>query len=63
MNFGNLLEGFSFKSIQTEVLYHKWPPFYVSVFKLFGKHVFHLICLLYGGMNKGWVQVKAVAIN
>lgn len=58
MNIGNLLQGCNFKKINTDVIYHKWPPFYLSIEKYFGKYIFQFCCLIYGRLNRRWVQVR-----
>lgn len=63
MNLGNLLQGSNFKEIKTNVIYHKWPPFYLFINKLFGKSIFNLLCFIYGRLNRRWVQVSAFAVK
>lgn len=63
MNIGNLLQGCNFKEISTEVLFHKWPPFFIQIEKLLGQNIFNVFCLIYGRLNKRWVQVRGVAIK
>ena len=63
MNIGNLLQGCNFKEISTEVLFHKWPPFFLQIEKIFGQNIFNEFCLIYGRLNKRWVQVRGIAIK
>lgn len=63
MNLGNLLQGCNFLEISTEILFHKWPPFYIIIEKYFGKNIFNILCLIYGRLNRRWVQVRGVAIK
>jgi SAM-dependent methyltransferase len=63
MNLGNILQGCNFKNIQSGVLLHKWPPKYQLIENLFGYKVFNFLCLIYGRINKRWVQVRASGIK
>lgn len=63
MNIGNLLQGCNFKEISTEVLFHKWPPFFIQIEKLLGQNIFNVFCLIYGRLNKRWVQVRGIAVK
>jgi SAM-dependent methyltransferase len=63
MNMGNLLQGCNFKNINTDVILHKWPPFYIQIEKFFGSFIFNLSCLIYGRLNKKWVQVRGTAVK
>ena len=44
MNLGNLLQGCNFLNISTEVMFHKWPPFYIQLEKYLGHNVFNILC-------------------
>jgi 2-polyprenyl-3-methyl-5-hydroxy-6-metoxy-1,4-benzoquinol methylase len=61
MNLGNLFTEAGFKVIESKAFIHKWPPFYYSLAKLFGKKMFHLLCVLYGHIARSWFQVRIVA--
>jgi SAM-dependent methyltransferase len=61
MNLGNLLQGCNFNNISTEVIFHKWPPFYIQLEKYLGFKFFNFLCLIYGRLNKKWVQVRGIA--
>lgn len=63
MNIGNLLQGCNFKEISTDVIYHKWPPYFLKINKFFGKNIFNLICFIYGRINRRWVQTRGVAVK
>jgi len=60
MNIGNLLQACEFFDIKTDVILHKWPPFYQKIEKHFGKSIFHFFCRIYGLINKRWVQVRGI---
>lgn len=61
MNLGNLLLNSGFKNIKTDILYHKWPPFWEKTQKFFGWNFFHLTCKIYGLLNLYWTQTKGIA--
>ncbi len=61
MNLGNLLQGCSFKEIKTEILYHKWPPYFIQIEKYFGFFIFNILCYVYGRINMNWTQVRGIA--
>lgn len=63
MNIGNLLQGCNFKEISTDVIYHKWPPFFLQIERFLGKIIFNILCLIYGRLNRRWVQVRGCAIK
>lgn len=63
MNLGNLLQGAGFKQINTDLVLHKWPPFYKAIHAALGETLFHVICRFYGIINRRWVQVKGFAIK
>tara|TARA_B100001741_G_C16533251_1_gene590561 strand:+ start:824 stop:1471 length:648 start_codon:yes stop_codon:yes gene_type:complete len=61
MNLGNLILNAGFKNVKTNVVYHKWPPFWGKIQKFFGWEVFHLSCRVYGLINLYWTQTKGIA--
>ena len=61
MNLGNLLLNSGFKNIRTNIIYHKWPPFWKKIQKFFGWNFFHLTCRFYGLLNLYWTQTKGIA--
>jgi SAM-dependent methyltransferase len=63
MNIGNLLQGCSFNEIKTDVIYHKWPPFFFQLEKYFGFFIFNILCRVYGLFNRRWVQVRGFAVK
>ncbi len=63
MNIGNLLQGCSFTKIKADVIYHKWPPFFIQIERYLGFRIFNFLCLVYGRINKGWVQVRGVGFK
>ena len=60
LNIGNLLDAANFKIISIEKLYHKWPPKYEMVHKLFGVKIFKIICKVYGLFDRKITQVISV---
>jgi SAM-dependent methyltransferase len=67
MNLGNLLITANFKVISSEPFIHKWIPFWRRFKKLLnGKtswYIFHILCKIYGRIDRKWWQVKAIGVK
>ena len=61
MNLGNLLDAVGFTEIEVKPIFHKWPPLYFKIQKVFGWKFFHWISILYGFFSLSNVQIKAIA--
>jgi len=61
MNIGNLLQGSNFINISTDIILHKWPPFYLHIEKFLGFKFFNFSSWIYGRLNRRWVQVRGIA--
>jgi len=60
-NIGNILKANNFKVIETTPFVHKWFPFYYRVKKFIPWWFFHMLCFIYGRLDRKWFQVKAIA--
>lgn len=58
---GNLFSHAGFSVLSSKPIFHKWPPFYLTLHRIFGEKLFHIFCRLYGRINTHIVQVKVVA--
>lgn len=63
MNIGNLFSLCGLQEVKTTYILHKWPPCYKYIKEKFGWFIFHIVCRIYGRINKKTVQVKGVAIK
>lgn len=61
MNLGNLFSTVGFEVLNTKPIMHKWPPYYGWVQKLFGWRLFHLVCRIYGRVDRRWFQIEIIA--
>jgi len=61
MNLGNLFSVCGFNVLDVREVYHRFPPAYTSIHKIFGRKLFHAIASLYGRMSRAVTQVKIVA--
>ena len=63
MNLGNILDSCGFKKINSKPLFHKWPPFFSNIQKLLGWNLFHIVCYVYGRLNRRWVQTIGTGVK
>lgn len=61
MCIGNLFTEAGYRVDKVEPYIHKWPPYYRIVARLCGARLFHLVCRLYGHLERSWFQVRIVA--
>tara|TARA_B100000989_G_scaffold97555_3_gene71034 strand:+ start:2570 stop:3211 length:642 start_codon:yes stop_codon:yes gene_type:complete len=52
MNLGNLLKSCNYELIKTKCIYHRWPPKYDLIYRIFGLSVFNLLSFCNGYINK-----------
>ena len=60
-NLGNLFTEAGFSVTYARPHIHKWPPFYAKIAKVGGESIFHLICRIYGHIERSWFQVEIKA--
>ena len=63
MNLGNILKANNFEVISSKPFIHKWIPFYHRVKKIIPWWLFHLLCFVYGRLNRKCFQTRVVAIK
>jgi SAM-dependent methyltransferase len=63
MNLGNILKANNFEVIASKPFIHKWFPFYNRAQKIIPWWLFHLLCFVYGRLDRKWFQTRAVAIK
>ena len=61
MSFGNLFTRAGFEVLESRPFFHKWPPHYLTIQKLFGWSAFHMIARLYSHLARHYIQVRCVA--
>lgn len=61
MNLGNLFDAAGFEVDTVNEIFHRWPPYYETIDKLFGNGVFNLLCRIYARLKPNLSQVKIVA--
>jgi len=61
MNLGNLFNEAGFKVLESQPFFHKWPPHYHTIAKLFGRKVFNQVCRLYSKIETTWFQARVIA--
>jgi len=61
MSLGNLFNEAGFDVIESKAYRHRWPPFYTSIAKIFGRSVFNLVCRMYARLWTTSYQVRVVA--
>ena len=61
MNIGNILDAAGFQVLSVKNYYDKWPPKPKFLYKLLGKKIFSLICLINGLFNNKISNIIAVA--
>lgn len=61
LNLGNLFKTAGFKIIVAYTLKHKWPPFYLHIYNLFGKKIFNFLSYLYCILTRKGYQTIIVA--
>lgn len=61
MNLGNLFVEAGYAVIESKTYIHKWPPFHQQIARIFGKHIFNLICRIYGRIETSWYQIRIIA--
>lgn len=64
MNLGNMFVAAGFKVLESKHFVHRWPPYYYTIAKVFGKGVFNLTSRLYGFCVRNRInQSKVIAIK
>lgn len=63
MNLGNIFSEAGFYVKESRPYIHKWPRHYDKIARVFGLKIFHLICRIYGNIDRKWFQVRIVAIK
>ena len=61
MNLGNILTAAGFDVVESKPFVHKWFPFYDKFKRILPWSIFHVICRIYGSIDRRWFQVKAIA--
>lgn len=61
MCIGNLFTEAGYQVEEAKPYIHKWPPYFQRVARLCGGRLFHLICRVYGHLDRSWFQVRVVA--
>ena len=63
MNLGNLvsLAGFNVESV--ELINHRFPPGGITLRRLIGSRLFHILCLFWGRLYRPVSQVRVVALS
>jgi SAM-dependent methyltransferase len=60
LTLGNLFKKAGFKVLEVNTIRHKWPPHFEKLFSLFGKRLFHAICVMYA-LKKRNYQIRIIA--
>jgi SAM-dependent methyltransferase len=63
MNLGNILQAAGFTDISARSVFHKWIPGYKTIYRLFGSEIFHVLCRVYGAVNRRYVQIIGLGIK
>jgi len=61
INLGNLFDFAGYNVLSVKELYHRWPPKYFLMHKIFGKSLFHITCRIYGFFRNNLSQIQIVA--
>ena len=61
MCLGNLFTRAGFEIVESKAFFHKWPPYYRAIQKLFGWDVFHALSRVYSHLARRYIQVRCVA--
>lgn len=61
MCLGNLFSRAGFDIVKSRPFFHKWPPRYRLIQRIFGWTVFHAIARVYGHLARHYIQVRCVA--
>ena len=61
MNLGNLFAACGFEIERVEEVKHKYLPYMRRILPIVGKSLFHVLCLLYGRLNRRVSQVRIIA--
>jgi SAM-dependent methyltransferase len=61
MNLGNLVATAGYRVDSAEIISHRFPPFGMTIRKVFGRRLFHLFCLAWGSIYYPVTQVRVVA--
>jgi SAM-dependent methyltransferase len=60
-NIGNLFQEAGFTVLECRIYRHKWPPFYRSIVRAFGWHIFHIISFIWSLIDRRNFQVFIIA--
>ena len=63
MNLGNILKANNFEIIYSKPFIHKWFPGYSALKRFMPWRLFHILCYVYGQLNRKWFQIKALAVK
>ncbi len=61
MCFGNLFSRAGFEIVESRPFFHKWPPYYQTIQRIFGWRGFHAIARIYAHLARHFIQVRCVA--
>jgi SAM-dependent methyltransferase len=62
-NLGNIIKECGFEIIELGTLLHRWPPYYLKIYKLFGLNIFHFLSRIYGLLDRRRTQSFVVGIK
>ena len=62
-NLGNIVKECGFEIIESGTLLHRWPPFYLKLYKLFGLNIFHFLSRIYGFLDRRRTQSFVVGVK
>ena len=60
-NIGNLFVKAGYTVSEANEFPHLWPPFFKSLYVIFGESIFHTICYIYSYFSKNVTQVRIIA--
>lgn len=60
---GNLTTEAGFTLIEAQAYISKWPPHYQAVARVVGIRAFHVLCRIWGRIERSWFQVRVVAVK
>lgn len=52
MTLGNLFTCAGFEVLKVSELIHRWPPYFLTLYKVFGKSIFNFICFIFGLLKR-----------
>lgn len=61
INIGNLFDAAGYNIVSVKEIYNRWPPKFITLYKIFGKKMFYYICNVYGMLRNNLSQIQIVA--